>query len=312
MIKCGECGNEVSDKAASCPKCGAPINPPVPVRTPSVPTGPAPKKSKNIGCGTTLVILIAVAWLISRLLTPEPSTTVSLSPPATHQPPVVAATLLEREQAAVKEGNWGAALTSAEQLKIQFPSAPESVDVDKRIAEHTKRRDAATAKANAEREAARRNALSGFTKHRDEMQSVTFWYAPGGDVRHVGNRFGLYLVQPDSGAPYLRFRWMYHGDDWLFIDRLMVKIDALPPVDAKFGHFSVERDNGGGNVWEWKDEAIEHEAHLQLFRRIADAKKVVLRFEGRQYYKDRTLTAGERQAIKRVLSAWDALKPGAA
>jgi TM2 domain-containing membrane protein YozV len=24
LIKCNECGNEVSDKAASCPKCGAP------------------------------------------------------------------------------------------------------------------------------------------------------------------------------------------------------------------------------------------------------------------------------------------------
>ena len=25
LIKCGECGNEVSDKAGSCPGCGAPI-----------------------------------------------------------------------------------------------------------------------------------------------------------------------------------------------------------------------------------------------------------------------------------------------
>lgn len=25
LIKCNECGNEVSDKAMSCPKCGAPI-----------------------------------------------------------------------------------------------------------------------------------------------------------------------------------------------------------------------------------------------------------------------------------------------
>lgn len=25
LIKCGECSHDVSDKAASCPKCGAPI-----------------------------------------------------------------------------------------------------------------------------------------------------------------------------------------------------------------------------------------------------------------------------------------------
>lgn len=26
MIKCAECNNEVSDKASSCPKCGAPLS----------------------------------------------------------------------------------------------------------------------------------------------------------------------------------------------------------------------------------------------------------------------------------------------
>lgn len=29
IIKCKECGNEVSDKAATCPKCGAPVEKPI-------------------------------------------------------------------------------------------------------------------------------------------------------------------------------------------------------------------------------------------------------------------------------------------
>lgn len=29
LIKCKECANEVSDKAKSCPNCGAPIDPPI-------------------------------------------------------------------------------------------------------------------------------------------------------------------------------------------------------------------------------------------------------------------------------------------
>lgn len=57
LIKCGECGNEVSDKAAACPKCGAPI---------AAPTGgneaaSAPKTVKRAGgaweaVGTLLII----------------------------------------------------------------------------------------------------------------------------------------------------------------------------------------------------------------------------------------------------------------
>lgn len=46
LIRCKECGTEVSDKAAACPKCGAPINPSKPV---------APAK-KGMGC---------LSWIIA-------------------------------------------------------------------------------------------------------------------------------------------------------------------------------------------------------------------------------------------------------
>jgi len=35
MIRCGECGKEVSDKAASCPNCGAPVDPETAIAAPS-------------------------------------------------------------------------------------------------------------------------------------------------------------------------------------------------------------------------------------------------------------------------------------
>lgn len=34
MVKCGECGREVSDKAASCPNCGAPVDADTVLRAP--------------------------------------------------------------------------------------------------------------------------------------------------------------------------------------------------------------------------------------------------------------------------------------
>lgn len=55
LIKCTECGEQVSDQAATCPKCGAPIH-------------KAKKKSawtKNIGCaGVMFVVLILLGLLL--------------------------------------------------------------------------------------------------------------------------------------------------------------------------------------------------------------------------------------------------------
>lgn len=58
LVACGECGNQVSDKAPTCPKCGAPVASPVP----KVQVVPPAKKSS--GCGT----LIAGAFLLLCLL----------------------------------------------------------------------------------------------------------------------------------------------------------------------------------------------------------------------------------------------------
>lgn len=63
LIKCPECGKEISDKAASCPKCGFPIQN-VPQNTPNPPTPPdaeeAPKKRAN-GKRIAMISVAAVA-----------------------------------------------------------------------------------------------------------------------------------------------------------------------------------------------------------------------------------------------------------
>ena len=46
LIKCKECGTEISSKAEACPKCGA-------------------KNVKHYGCGTIIIILIVVAIFTS-------------------------------------------------------------------------------------------------------------------------------------------------------------------------------------------------------------------------------------------------------
>ena len=62
LIKCSECHHEVSDRAASCPKCGAPIANAVATGTSTVTTESTSKRMKKHQ-------LIGVALLISGILT---------------------------------------------------------------------------------------------------------------------------------------------------------------------------------------------------------------------------------------------------
>lgn len=62
LIKCLECGREVSDKANACPQCGAPIvSKAVPAPSPVV-TAPALTKAKPRVRVTTLVLLAGLAF----------------------------------------------------------------------------------------------------------------------------------------------------------------------------------------------------------------------------------------------------------
>jgi len=60
LIKCKECGNEVSKNAESCPKCGAPIR----------------KKPTQYGCGT-LILLIIVGFVLIGVFSSNDSNRIS-------------------------------------------------------------------------------------------------------------------------------------------------------------------------------------------------------------------------------------------
>ena len=72
LIKCHECGNDVSTQAAACPRCGAPPLPPViqtpPPVIPAYPPSPVPKPKRSflLICivllfGGLVVVFVAIA-----------------------------------------------------------------------------------------------------------------------------------------------------------------------------------------------------------------------------------------------------------
>jgi hypothetical protein len=77
LIKCPDCGREVSDRAPTCPQCGAPIRPAArqPVIQPQVIQAPPQKQPKQIGClgsgCVILIVLFVIVWIAAESISPN-------------------------------------------------------------------------------------------------------------------------------------------------------------------------------------------------------------------------------------------------
>lgn len=151
------------------------------------------------------------------------------------------------------------------------------------------------------------NATKKMRKNYDDMNGTT-WYYDKTSPRHLNTRtdFGAYIGKQEYGLPWLRLRVLYVADDWLFIEKYIIKVDGrvYEITEKKYGE--IETDNGGGEIWEWLDRSVGSR-EFKIIKAIADAKEVKIRFVGRQYHKDRVVTKREKQALKNVLDAYEAL-----
>ncbi|MNS62382.1 hypothetical protein D3C72_954410 [compost metagenome] len=175
----------------------------------------------------------------------------------------------------------------------------------KRLAEDKAKREA-EAKKKAE-QARLAQALSSMRKKHDDIKGIT-WYTDKSTPKYYSERsdFHLYIGKNNHSKPWLRMVIQYTNDDWLFIQRYIIKADGqtfeITPEPFK----GVERDNGGGDIWEWYDISAG-DRELEIAKAIANSKKAVIRYDGKQYYNDRTISTREKQAIKNVLAAHEIL-----
>lgn len=170
---------------------------------------------------------------------------------------------------------------------------------------------AAEEKRLAEERAARERearALRAMRKTVDEMKGVTFYYDPN-NPRYINQRSGLfyYIAHRPGLSPLLRVRAIYTGSEWVFFRTIFVKVD-----DEVFrfyvNYFDVERDNDYEGVWEWIDVPADGDWQRLANRLKAGAKNVRIRFEGSQYYRERTMSAADITAVRRVLDAYEYLR----
>jgi hypothetical protein len=222
--------------------------------------------------------------------------------------------LLTQAKAALAAGKFREALDASTQLLDRHPEAAERVEAatiktfaSQRVAQVAA--DVQRAKDEAAKAEQRRlaQALGGVYSRVDNVRDVTFYYAKG-QSHFVNDRTHplLYIVKPKQGPPSLRFIIRYVSDDWLFIESYTIKTDGETHTIAP-SYGEIERDNGMGGIWEWYNTDAGA-TELRIARAIIGSKSAIIRFSGKQYYKDRTVSAADKRAMQVVLDAYDVLQ----
>lgn len=148
-----------------------------------------------------------------------------------------------------------------------------------------------------------------FRESYDEFNKLSWVEPKTASKYNNATDFYTYFSKSDKGVSNLRFKVQYEGSDWLFIKNVTFLIgdETITYTPPK-----VERDNNT-RVWEWFDVHATSDPHLfAILTFIMDAqsngKPVKIRFQGRQYHRDVTLTKKQIDQIVDPIKYFGALK----
>lgn len=150
--------------------------------------------------------------------------------------------------------------------------------------------------------------LHAMRQKRDDVQDITIYtHLDTAEFVNVKSEMFCYFASKNDKLS-LHLQIQYVSEDWLFIERFIVKAD-----DQNFTLTAnqVDRDNGVKSdgeigIWEWHDRVVGPNER-KVLDAIIKADKVTLRCEGRQYKKDRELSDEEIHRLKTVLTAYKIL-----
>lgn len=221
--------------------------------------------------------------------------------------------LLKQAQTQYDNKEYDNCVLTVAELEKRHPGSNEfkiGLDLKKKAELAKERQIAAEKRAEAERIQKEKqrlaNATSKMRKSYDDMNGITWYYDKTSPKYTNYNGFYAYIGKEKTGNPWLRLRIQYAADDWLFIEKYIIKVDDVTYtiVEEKYGE--IETDNGSGGIWEWLDRGVDSDEY-QIIKAVANGKNVKIRFVGKQYHKDKSITSAEKLALRNVLDAYEAL-----
>ena len=143
-----------------------------------------------------------------------------------------------------------------------------------------------------------------FVEKNDEFEGHS-WIEPKTKPKYRNqNAFYLYFMKTKEGYPTnLRFVGQYAADDWLFIQSIKFNIDGYI---WDYTPNEIKRDNNT-MIWEWFDDNVGSTS-AGLVEAIAYAEKPIkVRFIGKQYYKEKTISKKEIKSFLETIQYYKSL-----
>lgn len=216
-----------------------------------------------------------------------------------------ASILFEKGKTLFENDNLEEASSTFEILASKHPEAKETTEAKTYLSEISKAIKEKEEKEEKEKKERLSNATKKLRSKYDDMREITWLHDKSTTSYTDVNSIYLYMATKENSSPALRFRIQYAGDDWLFIENYIIKTDNnTHTISTSYG--DIEKDNGYGGVWEWYDIAMNQSTYT-IVQDMINSKNVKIRHNGKQYHKDRNLTNKEKEAMKNVLDAYEAL-----
>ena len=221
--------------------------------------------------------------------------------------------LLNQATTYFQNGEYEKCKSTVTVLLLKHSGSQEAVRAKELLAQsNAELNKIALAKEEAEKEQRRKeeqrlaNATKKMRENYDDIRGIS-WYYDKSSPQYVDSRTNFHAyIGKKSGSPWLRLVIQYVADDWLFIEKYIIKVDGriYEINENKYGE--IETDNGGGDIWEWLDRIVGPK-EFQIIKAVAYGKDVKIRFQGKKYRRDRTVTNKEKMALRNVLDAYEAL-----
>jgi hypothetical protein len=216
--------------------------------------------------------------------------------------------LLAQAKVAYENRHYAEAVKISTALLARHPASRERSEASSLLADAKGRIEAANLqrkkeeenRANEER-ATHDRALGNMAQSTDEIKNITWISHKQAPVlqTYISTYFGSQNQR--VGSYPLRLKMQYYSEDWLFVNSVVIKADD----DVyEMGDLDFERDNSSGSIWEWVDIPIKD---FKMLNRVMTAKRVVIRFNGRQYYKDFIVPDNQLAQIREVHHIWRAM-----
>ena len=139
----------------------------------------------------------------------------------------------------------------------------------------------------------------------DPVRNMAFYFPQAFPYYTDIRSFVLPYIGTQDGRYWMNLRFNYTAaDNWVFFETVTLAVDDERYYEY-FNYFDVTRDNDT-EVWEYVDMDVGEE-ELEMLKAIADSETTIIRFEGDDYYSDFTVSASDKEAIRQMVTAYEAL-----